>query len=434
MNHQPEPGRDGPAQRPAPPTALCRDCGASPDLSAGLACPACGSRRIVSHPELFTLGIAHVDCDAFYASVEKRDRPELAGQPVIVGGGTRGVVTAACYIARIYGVRSAMPMFKALKACPDAVVIRPDFAKYVAAGRHIRTLMADLTPLVQPLSIDEAVLDLRGTEALHGAPPAAVLARFALRVEAEVGVTVSIGLAPNRLLSKLAAGRDKPRGFAVLGSDAAAVLAPEPVRLLPGVGPALERRLHALGLNRLADLQALDDRQALARLGEDGPALVRRARGQDPRIVQPNEAAKSVSAETTFDTDLRDPVLLEKHLWRMAEKLARRLREKDLSAGGVVLKLKTASFATRTRTQRLPGPTALPDMLFGAARALLRIEADGTAFRLIGIGANPLMPGAAADQPDLADPDAPRRAAAQKAVDTLRARFGDAVIGRGRGL
>lgn len=411
--------------------SLCRDCGGAP---SGDACDVCGSRRVIRHAELFSLGIGHIDCDAFYASVEKRDRPELAGRPVIVGGGTRGVVSAACYIARIYGVRSAMPMFKALKACPDAVVIRPDFAKYTAAARHIRTLMAELTPLVQPLSIDEAVLDLRGTEALHGAPPAAVLARLALRIEAEVGVTISVGLAPNRLLAKLAAERDKPRGFAVLGSDAARVLAPSPVSLLPGVGPALERRLHALGLRRVADLQALTDREALARLGDDGPSLVRRARGEDARQISPNEGAKSVSAETTFDTDLSDPALLEKHLWRMAEKLARRLREKELCAGGVVLKLKTAAFAARTRTQRLPGPTALPDVLFRSARVLLLREADGTAFRLIGVGANPLMPATAADQPDLADPDVARRVATQRAVDALRGRFGEGVIGRGRGL
>jgi DNA polymerase-4 len=375
-----------------------------------------------------------VDCDAFYASVEKRDRPELAGQPVIVGGGTRGVVTAACYIARIYGVRSAMPMFKALKACPDAVVIRPDFAKYTAAARHVRTLMAELTPLMQPLSIDEAVLDLAGTEALHGAPPAAVLARFARTVEQEVGITVSIGLAPNRLLAKLAAGRDKPRGFAVLGMDAAAILAPEPVRLLPGIGPALEKKLHGLGILRLADLQALDDRTALKRLGEDGPGLVRRARGEDARRVTPNAETKSVSAETTFETDITALADLEKHLWRMAEKLALRLREKELSAGGVVLKLKTARFASRTRAQRLPGPTGLPDALFAAGRDLLAREADGTAFRLIGLGASPLLPASVADQPDLADPDAPRRIAAQRAIDALRSRFGPGAIYKGRSI
>jgi len=409
--------------------SLCRDCGASP---AGAACT-CGSRRIVRHPELLTLGIAHVDCDAFFASVEKRDRPELAGRPVLVGGGTRGVVTAACYIARLSGVRSAWPMFKALKACPDAVVIRPDFTKYAAAARQIRALMGTLTPLVMPLSIDEAVLDLRGTEALHGMPPAAALARFARLVESEVGITISIGLAPNRLLAKLAAGRDKPRGFAVLGSDAAAVLAPEPVRVLPGIGPALERRLVARGITHLMHLQALDDRAALA-LGKDGPSLVRRARGQDDRPVELGGDTKSVSAETTFDTDVTDVPTLERHLWRMAEKLARRLREKDLAAGGVVLKLKTARFTSRTRAQRLPGATALPDRLFDAARALLAREADGTAFRLVGLGASPLADAQDADRPDLADPSVARRVAAQRAVDALRGRFGEGVIGKGRGI
>lgn len=385
------------------------------------------------HPELFTLGIAHVDCDAFFASVEKRDRPELAGRPVLVGGGTRGVVTAACYIARLSGVRSAWPMFKALKACPDAVVIRPDFTKYAAAARQIRALMGTLTPLVMPLSIDEAVLDLRGTEALHGMPPAAALARFARLVESEVGITISIGLAPNRLLAKLAAGRDKPRGFAVLGSDAAAVLAPEPVRVLPGIGPALERRLVARGITHLMHLQALDNRAALA-LGKDGPSLVRRARGQDDRPVELGGDTKSVSAETTFDTDVTDVPTLERHLWRMAEKLARRLREKDLAAGGVVLKLKTARFTSRTRAQRLPGATALPDRLFDAARALLAREADGTAFRLVGLGASPLADAQDADRPDLADPSVARRVAAQRAVDALRGRFGEGVIGKGRGI
>ena len=410
---------------------FCRDCFA---VTSAAACAACGSHRVVRHEELFSLTIAHIDCDAFFASVEKRDRPELAGRPVLVGGGTRGVVTAACYVARMYGCRSAMPMFKALKACPDAVVIRPNFAKYTAASRAIRARMARLSPLVQPLSIDEAVVDMAGTAALHGAPPAIVLARFAQAVETELGLTVSIGLAPNRLLAKLAAGLDKPRGFAVLGSDAPGIMADWPVRKLPGIGPALERRLGLLGITHLGHLGAMDDRAARTRLGDDGPSLARRARGEDSRAVTIDRETKSVSAETTFDTDLSTAEQLEQPLWRLAEKLARRLREQELAAGGVVLKLKTSRFALRTRAARLPGPTALPDLLFAAARSLLLRETDGTAFRLIGIGASPLLPGAEADQGDLADPDAARRVAAQAAVDKLRARFGDGAIGRGRGF
>ncbi|WP_270939134.1 DNA polymerase IV, partial [Falsiroseomonas oryzae] len=252
--------------------ALCRDCDHRAQ-AAFAACPACGSRRVVAHAELFALAVAHVDCDAFYASVEKRDRPELLTRPVIVGGGRRGVVSAACYVARTRGVRSAMPMFKALAACPDAVVIKPDMAKYVAVAREVRVLMEALTPLVQPLSIDEAVLDLSGTEALHKAPPAVVLARFARDVEQQLRITVSIGLARNRLLAKLAAERDKPRGFAVLGAEAAAWLADQPVTLLPGVGPALARKLNAAGFTRLGQVAALDPREAARRFGEDGPSL-----------------------------------------------------------------------------------------------------------------------------------------------------------------
>jgi len=388
----------------------------------------------VRHAQLFDLAIAHVDCDAFYASVEKRDRPELANQPVIVGGGHRGVVTTACYIARISGVRSAMPMFKALKLCPNAVIIKPDFTKYTAAARQIRAEMRRLTPLVQPLSIDEAALDLSGTQALHGAPPAVMLARLALAVERDVGVTVSIGLAGNRLLAKLAAGRDKPRGFAVLGDEAAGVLAPESVRLLPGIGPAMERRLAALGLSRVGQLQALDDRTATRLLGDEGPFLVRRSRGEDLRAVDPVGTSKSISAETTFDTDLADRAALERHLWRLAEKLAGRLRAEEFAAAGVVLKLKTDRFVQRTRAARLPQPTVLPDRLFAAASQLLAREADGTKFRLIGIGAGVLAPISEADHGDLADPDAAKSVARQAAIDKLRDKFGPKVIGKGRGI
>ncbi len=410
---------------------MCRACDSE---VPGTLCPVCGGARIVRHDALFDLTIAHIDCDAFYASVEKRDRPDLRDLPVIVGGGARGVVTTCCYVARLYGVRSAMPMFKAKALCPQAVIIRPDMAKYVAVSRQIRALMETLTPLVQPLSIDEAVLDLAGTKTLHGAPPAVVLNRFARRVEAEIGVTISIGLAPNRLLAKLAAERGKPRGFFVLGAEAPAILAPENVSLLPGIGPAMVKRLAGLGITSIGQLAALDNRAATRLLGEEGPTLSARACGIDVRPVSIERESKSISAETTFSADLRDAAALEFELWTLSEKLARRLRAEGQSAAGVVLKLKTAAFVSRTRQTRLSQPSLLPETIFAAARTLLARELDGTYFRLIGIGAAPLAPAADADQADLADPGLPRRLAAQAAIDNLRTKFGQAAIQRGRSL
>ena len=415
---------------------LCLDCQHVEPAAdaASRRCANCRGHRLVRHAELLGLTVAHVDADAFYCSVEKRDRPELAALPVLVGGGTRGVVTAACYVARMRGVRSAMPMWQALKACPDAVVIRPDFPKYTAASRALRGLMQQLTPLVQSLSIDEAVLDMAGTEALHGAPPAAMLARLANRVERELGITISIGLASNRLLAKLAAGLDKPRGFGVLGADAREWLAGKPVRLLPGIGPAQEKRLAARGITRLGQLQGLTAREAQALLGDDGPHLAARARGEDGRRVDPARETRSISAETTFNADLADAASLERHLWQLCEKLGGRLRDGEASAGGVVLKLKTQRFLTRTRAARLGTPTVLPERLFDAARQLLVREVDGTAFRLIGIGASPILPLQDADVADLADPSMPRRVAAQAAIDRLRDRFGKSAVQRGRAL
>ena len=407
---------------------LCRNCDTI--FEAAGACPQCEGRRLVAHDEIATLAIAHVDCDAFYASVEKRDRPELTDKPVIVGGGTRGVVAACCYIARLSGVRSAMPMFKARKLCPDAVVIAPEMRKYAAAAAEIRALMATLTPLVQPLSIDEAALDLSGTAALHRAPPAVVLSRFARQVEAEVGVTVSIGLAANRLLAKLAAERDKPRGFAVLGAEAAAVLAPEPVGILPGVGPALARKLAGMGITRVGQLAALNDRAARARLGEDGPMLAARARGIDPRPIDPARATKSISAETTFAEDIDDAASLARALFPLCEKLARRLRAEGFAAAGLVLKLKTARFETHTHAVRLTAPTQLAETIFEAAKPVL-MRAAGPRYRLIGIGAARLTDAAEADRGDLVDQETPRRAAREDAVERLRAKFGTGIIRRG---
>jgi DNA polymerase-4 len=409
--------------------SFCRDCDAN---APGSSCPACGSVRIVRHAQLFDLAIGHVDCDAFFASVEKRDHPEWRDLPVIVGGGTRGVVSTCCYVARIYGVRSAMPMFKAKQLCPQAIVVPPDMRKYAAASRQIRTMMEQLTPLMQMQSVDEAVLDLSGTQSLHHAPPAIVLNRLARRVEAELGITISIGLGPNRLLAKLAAERGKPRGFFVLGDEAASLLAPESVRILPGIGPVQARRLAAMGITKIGQLAALDDHAAL-RLGDEGPALAARARGEDTRRVSPERESKSISAETTFSADLRDLAQIEPELWRLCEKLGRRLKAEHQAAAGLVLKLKTNKFQLRTRSRRLANPTQLPETIFEEAKALLAREADGTAFRLIGIGAAPLTEESQADKGDLADTATPRRAARQAAIDKLRARFGNDAIKRGRG-
>ncbi len=355
--------------------------------------------------------------------------------PVIVGGGARGVVATCCYVARLYGVRSAMPMFKATKLCPNAVIIAPDMRKYVAVSREIRRMMEALTPLVQPLSIDEAVLDLAGTEALHKGAPAIVLNRLARRVETEIGVTISIGLAGNRLLAKLAAERGKPRGFCVFGAEAARILAPEPVGTLPGIGPAAVKKLERLGVTRVGQLAALSDREAVRLLGEEGPALAARGRGEDARAVSAARETKSISAETTFAADLVLLADLEAELWPLCEKLGRRLRAEGYAAAGIVLKLKDAAFASRTRSQRLANPTQLPETLFEAARALLAREVVGAPkFRLIGVGAAPLAAGAAADKGDLADRTTPRRLARQAAIDRLRARFGDAAVQHGRAL
>jgi len=384
-------------------TALCRDCAALADtLPPDGRCAQCGSPRLAAHGELADLSLAHLDCDAFYASVEKRDRPELLDRPVIVGGGTRGVVLACCYVARLSGIRSAMPMFKALKACPDAVVIPPDMAKYRAVGRQVRELMLTTTPLVQPLSIDEAFLDLAGTERVHGGPPARTLALLARRIEREIGVTVSIGLSYNKFLAKIASDLDKPRGFAVLGrGDALDFLAAKPVGLIWGVGAALEQKLAGDGITTIAELRQRGERELIARYGAIGRRLARFARGEDDRAVDPDAPTKSISVETTFARDIAAFEALAKQLAPLCDSLARRLARSGHAAASVTLKLKTGNFRVLSRSRRLADPTQRSDTLYRAALPLLREAADGTAFRLIGIGADRLAEPALADPPDL---------------------------------
>ena len=406
--------------------AFCRDCLADvPEKAAR--CPACGSPRLARHRELDRLTIAHVDCDAFYATIEKRDDPALADRPVIVGGGKRGVVAAACYVARTYGIRSAMPMFEALRRCPTAAVVRPNIAKYSKVGREVRRAMLALTPLVEPLSIDEAFLDLTGTERLHGMSAAKVLARFAGEVERNLGITVSIGLSANKFLAKIASDMDKPRGFAVLGQDeAVAFLAPKPVGFIYGVGAVSAAKLSADGYRLIGDLQRADEHELMRRYGEEGTRLWHLARGLDTRSVDAERETKSISSETTFERDIGEFRPLEQQLWELTEKVSARLKAAALSGSTVTLKLKSADFKTRTRARALGHPTQLASRIFAAGRDLLVHEVGTTRFRLIGIGVSHLQDAAGDDLADLIDA---RAAKAEHAVDKLRGKFGkDAVV------
>jgi DNA polymerase-4 len=410
--------------------AICRDCLRTGDRKVER-CPGCDSRRMVCHDELDRLTIAHLDCDAFYASVEKRDRPELRDRPVIVGGGKRGVVSTCCYIARQYGVHSAMPMFKALKACPEAVVIKPDFRKYIAASEAIFGAVGRLTPLVQTLSLDEAWIDLAGTERLNGGPPALQLIRLQQQIEAETGLTVSIGLAPNRFLAKVASELDKPRGFSVLGSEAAAVLAPRPVGILPGVGPVFRKTLQSDGYATVGDLAAADVRDLVKRYGETGLRLHDLAHGRDARAVNPGHERKGMSAETTFNEDLTSAADLEAELWPLCEKLAAKARRDGVASRVLVLKLRRTDFKIVTRRISLPEPVQTARALFAAARALMKPEL-GRPYRLIGIGMAEVVDAVAA--PTLFETTEARVLKTETAIDALRAKFGARAVVAGRAL
>jgi len=411
--------------------AFCRDCFWTGE-AARPRCPSCGSPRMVTNAELDRLSIAHMDCDAFYASVEKRDRPELRDKPVIVGGGKRGVVTTCCYIARTYGVRSAMPMFKALAACPQAVVVKPDFSKYRAESRRILGLAAELTPLVQNLSLDEAWLDLSGTERLHGAPPALTLARLQARIEAQTGLTVSIGLSANKLLAKIASDLDKPRGFSVIGAaEAQAFLAARPVSILPGVGPAMAASLEKAGFRTVGALARAEPKDLAARWGAHGLRLAELAMGRDSRPVNPDEGRKGISAETTFEVDLSALAALEDKLAPLCEKVARQARAAGLAGRTVTLKLRTTDFRIVTRRRTLPIPTQTAKTLFQVGRELLAKEAGARPWRLIGIGLAELVDAETVSDDFFAGEE--RRArASERTLDTLRQRFGADAILSGR--
>ncbi len=433
--------------------ALCRDCfrlwplkNQSHSLNlkvkegATLSCPKCRSNRIIYHPELTNLNIAHIDCDAFFAAVEKRDNPEIRGMPVIVGGGDRrGVVAAACYVARISGVRSAMPIFQARKLCPNAVIIPPHRSKYSIAGKQVRRLMETLTPMVEPLSIDEAFLDLSGTQKLHGMSPAETLVRLVKKIEDEVGINASVGLSFNKFLAKIASDLDKPRGFSVIGkAEAEDFLSDKPVALIWGVGKSLQKKLAKFNINKIGDLHKFTQTELVANFGSIGERLFRFCRAQDARTITPTSPTKSISAETTFNADTSKLEHLSDELWKLTEKVSDRLKKSNYGAGGVTLKLKTATFKGITRSRLLPMPSQIADNLYVCAQELLEKElkenSRGVSFRLLGIGATRLVDAEKADLPDLADPDQSKKVKMDAAMDDLRQRFGRDSIKKGRGF
>ncbi|MCB1508151.1 MAG: DNA polymerase IV [Hyphomicrobiaceae bacterium] len=415
-----------------PVRALCRACGARPPATTRH-CPACGSRRLLIHDEIDRLWLSHIDCDAFFAAVEKRDNPALEGLPVIIGGGRRGVVATACYVARQFGVRSAMPMFKARALCPEAVIIKPDIRKYAKVGRAVRERMLHLTPLVEPLSIDEAFLDLSGTDRLHRMTPAETLSKFQRDLEAELGISISVGLSHNKFLAKIASDLDKPRGFSIIGkAETRAFLAPRPVGSIFGIGEKTAERLAREGYRTIADLQRADPVQLARDHGEMGLRLARLAIGEDRRKVTPSRPRKSVSGEVTFDTDIADRGELEATLRAQSERVSARLKASHTAGRTITLKLKTQGFRTLTRAHTLDGATQLADRIFREGAALLAPLCDGTRYRLLGIGVSELCDARLADDRDLLDPDAGKRAAAENAVDRLREKFGVDAIGVGR--
>ncbi|QGZ94722.1 DNA polymerase IV [Terricaulis silvestris] len=411
---------------------LCRACARPTATSLCV----CGEEQPLEHAELNTLSIAHLDCDAFYASIEKRDDPSLQPFPVIVGGGKRGVVSTCCYVARAYGVRSAMPMFKALQLCPQAKVVHGDMSKYVEEGRLIRHLMEDLTPQVQPLSIDEAFMDLTGTEALHGGSPAQSLIKLQNKIWDERRLTVSIGLSFNKFLAKTASDLDKPRGFSVIGrAEALTFLESRSVSTLPGVGPAGATALERNGLKKIGDIRTVGPQRMRALYGDWGAQLFSLSMADDPRKVDPDGERKSISAETTFFEDISDLEALEDILWPLCEKVATRCRASETAGLTLTLKLKDTKFKIITRRRQLPEPTLLASRIFAAARELLAGDANGrTKYRLIGVGLSDFSDAGGADKGDMLDTETPKRAAVEGAIAKARGKFGRDAVQTGRAL
>ena len=377
-----------------------------------------------------------MDCDSFYASVEKRDCPELIDKPVIIGGGRRGVVSTACYIARIRGVHSAMPMYRALKLCPDAVIIRPRMKLYAEISLQIRKMMLELTPAVEPISLDEAFLDLSGTQRLHKKPPAVLLAELTNRMKNELGLTGSIGLSHNKFLAKVASDLNKPNGFSIIGKlETEKFLFHKPVNILWGVGAGTKEKLGAMGIKTLSDLLRWDESDFVRKFGTSGKRLKALASGKDNRRVMAERSVKSISNETTFGQDILKHEILIGHLWRMCEKVSDRAKSREIAGKVGVIKLKTQKHVLITRRLTFKEPTNIADRLFNALEPLLKNEIKDVKFRLLGVTLTDLCDQKYADLTgDLLDPNAQNREKAELATDRIRRKFGVNAIIKGRSL
>ena len=414
--------------------SLCRKCFNT--FNEEGRCPRCSSPLVVSHSELFDLNIAHMDCDAFYASVEKRDNPDLADKPVIIGGGRRGVVSTACYIARIRGVKSAMPMFKALEKCPDAVVIRPRMKIYAEISQQIRAMMNDITPLVEPLSLDEAFMDMSGTHKLHGAPPAVMLAKLMDRISDNLGLTGSIGLSHNKFLAKIASDLNKPNGYSIIGeAETSSFLKDKSIRLIWGVGASTQKSLEKSGIRTFLDLLRWDRKDLVSKFGSMGDRLWFLARGQDARVVSNSDRIKSISHETTLNENTSNIRVLEGHLWRLCEKVSSRAKSKGLAGTIMILKLKSSNHKIITRRVTLRDPTYMADVLFRSTYPLMEAAIENGPFRLVGAGLSGLcLASQAQREPELLDDGALNRIKVERATDEIREKFGDEAMIKGRSL
>ena len=376
--------------------------------------------------------IAHVDMDAFYASVEALDRPELCGKPVIVGGGKRGVVSAASYEARKFGVRSAMPIFQARRLCPQGHYLRPRMQRYVAVSRKVMQVLRGFSPLVEPISVDEAFLDLAGTEQLWGPPDQAGLA-LKRAMKQQTGLTCSVGLAPVRFLAKIASDRDKPDGLVVV-DDLERFLPTVELKEISGVGGKSQQRLKLLGFSKLIQLRDLGAEELERIMGSIGPRLWELSMGIDPTGVNPVRKIKSVSHEITLGEDTADRELIRSHMLAMSQKVCRRLRAKGLCAKTANIKLKHTDFKLVTRSKTLAEPTDQASELFAAAKEMLSAYKPAGPFRLIGVGASGLVSWDLAQAPLLDRERRHKERAVSQAEDELTRRFGDKAIMRGGAL